>query len=347
MAHNLNFNKENKKYAFASNRELAWHRLGTIVNGAMTSKEAIELAQLNYTVAKAEMYAKFPNEIVLKHDIKGLIVPNNYATYRTDTLDIFGTVKGRYEIVQNVDAFQFFDNIVGEDKAIFETAGAIGKGETVFISAKLPYNIKLNGDDIIDEYLLLTMSHDGTSSIQVMFTPIRVVCNNTLSAAVYGSNSHHKINIRHTKSAHNNLKLAGEIMGLSNTLHNDMSEIIIKMANTKITDEERDMYINNLLLNSDELTLLAKNNNKIDYIDEISTKKTNIIKAIKIFAEIGIGQEEISTKGTLFGAYSAITGWQQNVKSYSDDNKMMKNIYLGNDYNLNTKALNNAIKLIS
>jgi len=346
MSHDLNFNEENGKYAFVSNRKLAWHGLGTIVNGAMTSKEAIELAQLNYVVDKAELYAKFPSNIAEQHDKKGVIVPNSYATYRTDTLDVFGTVKGRYEVIQNSNAFNFFDSIVGEGKAIFETAGAIGKGETVFISAKLPYHIKLNGNDIIDEYLLLTMSHDGTSSIQVMFTPIRVVCNNTLSAAISGSNHHHKVNIRHTKSAHSNLKLASSIMGLSSTIHKDMSELITTMSKTKITSETRDSYINNLFLTSDELTILARNNNRIDYIDEISTRKANMVKAIKLFAEIGVGQQEESTKGTLFGAYSAITGWQQNIKGFTDDSKMMKNIYLGTDYSLNTKALNSAIDLI-
>ena len=89
-----------------------------------------------------------------------------------------------YEVVQNMDAFSFFDAIVGGDGIQYETAGALGKGERIFITAKLPNYIKVGNDDLIEQYLFLTTSHDGGGSITAAFTPVRIVCNNTLNAAL-------------------------------------------------------------------------------------------------------------------------------------------------------------------
>lgn len=91
-----------------------------------------------------------------------------------------------YQIVQNADAFAFFDAIVGgEDGILYETAGALGNGERIFITAKRPDYICVgNGDDITEKYIFLTTSHNGTGSITAAFTPVRIVCQNTLNAAL-------------------------------------------------------------------------------------------------------------------------------------------------------------------
>ena len=106
-------------------------------------------------------------------------VPNFYATVRTDNDVVFGVVGKDYVIVQNTEAFSFFDAIVGGDGIQYETAGALGKGERIFITAKLPDYIKVGNDDLIEKYLFLTTSHDGAGSIMAAFTPVRIVCNNS------------------------------------------------------------------------------------------------------------------------------------------------------------------------
>jgi hypothetical protein len=88
------------------------------------------------------------------------------------------------------------------------------KGERIFITTKLPGYIKVGGDDLIEKYLFLTTSHDGFGSITAAFTPIRIVCNNTLNAAL--SNCSNSIKIRHTQNAKERLEQAHKVMGIAN-----------------------------------------------------------------------------------------------------------------------------------
>jgi len=319
MAHLLN-RSTNGNWSFAST-EKAWHGLGQIVDGAMTSQEAIKLANLDYTVDKRPAYMEINGEYVP--------VPKKHVTYRTDTNDVFGIVGDRYHIVQNTDAFEFFDAIVGENEAIFETAGCLKKGEVVFITAKLPSYIAVK-DDVVDNYLLLSSSHDGTRGIQVMFTPVRVVCNNTLSAA-YG-NSKYRVNISHTKSAKEQLRNAHEIMGISNLLTNELSGLYNAMATTRINDSSLDKFIVNSL--------------DLDFDDEgkLSTRANNIVSSIKEYYEVGPGQEEF--RGTVWGAYNAVTGYFQNIREYrTNEDKMSQNLF-GTLHNKNNQSLRLAMELV-
>ena len=158
MAHNINYNETTGQHAFFSVQQPAWHGLGQIVQEYPTSAAAIAVAGLDYEVIKAPIFAKG------KGIFENFSVPDQYATMRTDTKAVFGVVGKDYQIVQNTDAFAFFDAIVGGGDGIkYETAGALGKGERIFITAKLPDYIRVgNGDDITEKYIFLTTSHDGS-----------------------------------------------------------------------------------------------------------------------------------------------------------------------------------------
>lgn len=319
MAHLLN-RTASGKWSFAST-EKAWHGLGQIVDKAMTSKEAIELANMDYTVDKRQAYMEMNGNYIP--------VPKKNVTYRTDTNDVFGIVGDRYHIVQNTDAFKFFDAIVGENEAIYETAGCLKKGEVVFITAKLPSYIRVK-DDVVDNYLLLSSSHDGTRGIQVMFTPVRVVCNNTLSAA-YG-NHKYRVNITHTKSAHRQLEEAHEIMGITNMLSSELTDIYNTMSVTRIDDNTLEKFIvESLDLDFDES-------------GELSTRGTNIVSSIREYYEEGPGQEDFV--GTVWGAYNAVTGYFQNVRNYKSSEDKMSNIMFGQVHSKNNKSLKLALELI-
>ena len=338
MAHNLNFNEKLNRHAFVTVKEPAWHRLGLIVDKAMNSEEAMRLGGLDYMVRKADVYASFPNKAlgVEAFAIDYNKVPNKFVTYREDTEQMFGMVTDRYEIVQNIDGFKFFDDIVGAGKAIFETAGVLGNGETVFITAKLPDYIRVgNGDDIIEKYLLLTMNHSGEGSIMATFTPIRVVCNNTMSAAL--NYSRNIIKIRHTKSAKDNLEKGMELLNLANILSANSQTIFNTLAVTAMSDIQTKDYIHTLFLTKDELQLVATNKGDIETVDEISTRKKNIVRDVKLYNQQGTGQDMV--EGTAWGAYNAVTGYFQNVKNYTSDEVKFKNIMGGADAQIGQKAL--------
>jgi phage/plasmid-like protein (TIGR03299 family) len=183
MAHNIYFNEQTGKHSFFSTQK-AWHGLGQIVTDYPTSAEALQFAGLDFTVEKRPIftYDTANNTIGGEAGIKipEIEVPGYYATMRTDTDQVLGLVGRDYKIVQNTDAFTFFDSIVGGDGVLYESAGALtSTGARIFITAKLPGYIKVGSDDLIDKYIFLTTSHDGSGSITAAFTPVRIVCANS------------------------------------------------------------------------------------------------------------------------------------------------------------------------
>lgn len=318
MAHNLNFNDQTGQYSFFSVKETAWHGLGQIVQEYPNSKEALRFAGLDYEVSK------LPN----RHAIPGqpeIISDTSFFTYRTDTNQILGDSVGRdYKVVQNADAFSFFDAIVdGEDGILYETAGALGKGERIFITAKLPGYIKVGSNDLIEKYIFLTTSHDGSGSIIAAFTPIRIVCNNTLNAAL--SNCSNVVKIRHTTGAEAKLKEAHKVMGMANKLTPMLDEIFNKWTKVRMTDKEVQKLIQMALCpNKEVLTKLQKGQ-----LDETSTVFKNMCAGAFEYAMMSDTQQMDTTKGTLFGAYNAITGYFQNVRKYTDDEAKMNSLIYG------------------
>ncbi|SEO99124.1 phage/plasmid-like protein TIGR03299 [Mucilaginibacter gossypiicola] len=238
MAHNLFYNEQTGKTSFFSVKQKAWHGLGLIVADHPTSAEAIRFAGLDYTVEKRPLFTNvLANDLTDGEDFGKIAVPNFYATVRNDNNSVLGVVGKDYEVVQNADAFQFFDAIVGGGSGIqYETAGALGNGERVFITAKLPDYIKVGRADLIEQYLFLTTSHDGFGSISAAFTPIRIVCNNTLNAAL--RNQTGAIKIRHTASANDRLKQAHTLMGISNTMATELEELFNYWTKVRITDKQ-------------------------------------------------------------------------------------------------------------
>lgn len=336
MAANIEFNKKRGTHSFVSHKVPAWHGLGKIVDEAMTSKEAIHLANLDYTIAKAAVYAKFNEHIVDTTGVRGKQVENAFATYRTDTLDIFGIVGDRYEVVQNIEAFKFMDSIVGEGKAIYETAGALGNGEVVFITAKLPYYIRLNGEDTIENYLVVSISHDASRAVSIFLTPIRVVCQNTLA---YGySQAKFKFNLRHTANVHSKISDASNILQISKTITEENEALYKELVNTNISDDKAKEYFTRVVLNLDEFVSFKQEKVRYEHSDVISTRKKNILADIMKYYEVGVGQNNII--GTGFGVYNAITGYLSNMKKYTSDDKKMESLVLGgSDNKLNNKAL--------
>jgi phage/plasmid-like protein (TIGR03299 family) len=325
MAHNINFNEQTGKHSFFSLKEKAWHGLGQIIEDYPTSREALEFAGLNYRVEKRKLFTYDNHNLFGNADTiaPNILVPNYYATIRTDNEAVLGVVGKDYEVVQNVDAFAFFDAVVGGDGIQYETAGALGKGERIFITAKLPGYIKVANDDLIEKYLFLTTSHDGFGSITAAFTPVRIVCNNTLNAAM--KNSTNAIKIRHTANAKERLEEAHKVMGISNGLSQQMEAIFNHWAKVRITDKEVRKLISLALTPNKEVL----QNLRAGREDEVSSRFSNLCDAVYEYNFTSPTQQTETTKGTVFGAYNALTGYFQNVKSYKDNEAKLKSLLYG------------------
>ena len=329
MAHNINFNEQTGRHSFFSVQQKAWHNLGQIVEQYPTSEEAIIHAGLDYEVVKSPLFTKGSGIIETAGGIEigssELEAPNYFANIRTDNNAVLGVVGKDYHIVQNREAFNFFDAIVGGGEGIlYETAGALGQGERIFITAKLPDYIRVgNGDDVTEKYIFLTTSHDGSGSITAAFTPIRIVCQNTLNASLRSMTN--VVRIKHTSGAKQRIENAHKIMGLANTLSNQLEGIFNEWANVRVTDREvRKLIQLALCPNKETLDLLKKGAE-----DEVSTVFKNTVDNAFEYAMISDTQQMDTTKGTLFGAYNAVTGYYQNVRNYNNDEAKLQSIVMG------------------
>ncbi|QQL50128.1 DUF932 domain-containing protein [Mucilaginibacter ginkgonis] len=328
MAHQINFNEKTGKDSFMSVKEKAWHGLGQVIDRYPTSSEAIQHAGLDYIVEKRPLFTyDTANHTGGASDgliIPELPVPNFFATVRAYTEQVLGVVGNDYEVVQNRDAFSFFDAIVGGgDGILYETAGALGKGERVFITAKLPDYIKVGNKDWIEQYLFLTTSHDGLGSITAAFTPVRIVCNNTLNAAMHNHSG--AVKIRHTASAAERLKQAHTLMGITRSLGGGLEGLFNHWAKVRITDAEVKKLIQIAMApNKEVLENLALGKQEL-----LSAHYTNIVDNVYDYALSSQTQQMETTAGTVFGAYNAVTGYFQNVRSFKTGEAKFRSIMDG------------------
>ena len=216
--------------AFNAKSGLPWHQQGNGFEGLLTSEQAIHSAKLDYFVIKEQL---------LRQD--GTIAKGAFATINTTNNKILGVVGSRYEVIQNERAFGFFDELVGKSEAIYETAGALGDGEVVWLLAKLPKTFEPIAGDKVEQYCLLYQSHNGTAPCSVMFTPIRVVCQNTLNMAL-GKGSTQIVKIRHTVNAEDRLEEAGRIMKEMNAYFTLMGDKCHELGKFIIDDEFLKLY---------------------------------------------------------------------------------------------------------
>lgn len=334
MAHNINYNEHTGKHSFFSTKQKAWHNLGQIITDYPTSAEAIQHAGLDYEVEKRRLFTAGSAEIIWDNEIvhNNIEVPNYFSTVRTDNDAVLGVVGKDYQIVQNRDAFSFFDSIVGGDGILYETAGALGKGERIFITAKLPDYIRVGNDDLIEKYIFLTTSHGGSGSITAAFTPIRIVCNNTLNAAM--NNKTNTVRIRHTSNARQRLEQAHKVMGISDMLSAQMESIFNHWTKTRITDSEVKKLIQYALVPNKEALKAIEEGRE----EELSACFTNMVDSAFEYAMSDQTQLMETTKGTVFGAYNAVTGYFQNVRYYKDGEAKLTSLLMGGTGQIRTQS---------
>lgn len=309
MAHKIDNSKGFN--AFISFAQPAWHGLGQILTDAISTEDALNKGGLDYPVIK------LPN-IHLLPDGREIISEDSFFTVRTDVNKVLGSRLGKdYEVLQNIEALNVVDEILQAGTATIETAGAIDEGRRAFICLKVNNNIVIGSNDEVKQYILIANSHDGSLAITAMPTNVRVVCNNTLSAALRGKGA---IKIRHTGNAKDRLSEAAKILGLIKDNTGINTDVYNKMAQTVISKEMMFDYFGSVFMTDVEIAALQAG--KITG-DVLSTRKQNIIAEVLNFANVGQGQA-MAMKGnehTLWSAYNAVTGYATRKKYSSADDR--------------------------
>lgn len=262
-------------------KERPWHGIGTVVEDAPTSDEAIKMAKLDWKVKQYQVKAN------------GIVLPGYYANIRTDANIPLGVVKERYKIVQNNEAFDFVDDIVKSDEVEcrYETAGSLWNGKRIFLLVKLP-NQNLLGDDV-ENYLFFTNSHDGTSSLMAGITNVRVVCNNTLQLAM--KESKRVWRCRHTLNIKDKQLQAKESLGFAVKYLDDMGKVAEELVAKKI-DEEK--FFRELFATKKLATMNEKNREEV------------VTRMHLIYNE----KDDLQNfKGTAWGMYNAIADYCSNT----------------------------------
>jgi phage/plasmid-like protein (TIGR03299 family) len=318
----------NEKGDLALRNGAAWHGLGTVIDtmdrasGQMTLEEVLKLSGLDFEVKKSK----------LTYEIEGCNrqqFDDAYFTYRTDLGMVLGKHVGKtYEPLQNIHALRIMEELQNEGYSI-ESAGALDNGRIVFITSELD-SFDVNASDSIKQYMVLSSSHDASSSIKAYLTNVRVVCNNTLNFSL--SDASNMISIRHTATSQARLEDAAKVLFNANQLKEDATKVYTPMVTNNISRADLVSYIANVFL--DENDLKAANKKEVT---KVSTRKINIIDSILDYSLNGVGQDGLN--GTVWGAYNAITGYCSNVKSFMNQNTRFQSLMSGSDARLMDRAL--------
>lgn len=376
MAHNIEIRQigTETKESFVST-EPAWHNLGTIYDKPLTALEAIKGCNADYEVGLQTIIATTPQletivnggfslnnddiqlingkEFVSVEMLKSLIIPDYKATMRLDYNETLGIVSDKYGVVQNAKAFEFIDLLttgkLGGDIPTIECAGVLGHGERVFITAKFPEPIRLgSSDDIIDQYVVFTTSHDGSGAVQCMITPVRVVCQNTLNYALTHNSG--RLSMRHTLNVNarlditnkENADMAYRVLHIHDTYTKYFKESLDQLGKIKLSDKEQEKILVQAISSKDTWEVYKNNNFSLDS-EDISTRSRNLIDNIKEATFSGIGQDNLE-KGTGLWLVNGLTTYYQNNASWKDDEKKFNAIIDGSVQAKLQKAFDLAIK---
>jgi phage/plasmid-like protein (TIGR03299 family) len=307
--------------------EVPWHKLGVRLAAPPTALEAIIASGLDWTAEKRQLYT-----IAHKNEAKRvdemIVCPNRFAVVRETDNRILGTVSKGYSILQNRDAFNFFDPMVQAGECEYHTAGSLKEGERVWVLCKINTPpIEVVKGDFVSAYILLSNGHDGTHGVRVLFTPIRVVCANTLAAAegvasTVGGKSllNGAISLAHKGDINETLESLRETVNLAKRTFEVTMEQCQFLATKGVAGME-------------------------PYLREVFQIEPDVkVEELpKGFAEIqklyisGRGTQIAGVAGTLWGAYNAVTEWVDHTRG--SDRARMDNAWFGIGASLKKRAM--------
>ena len=324
MSHNISEASGRPEMFYTGERP--WHGLGTELAQPATAAEAIEAARMGWEVKKVPV-----------HLPDGVEIPGHYATVREDTGAALGVVGDQYQPIQNKEAFSFFDSVVGGGQAIYHTAGSLGQGERVWILAKLPEIIRVTVEDVVEEFLLLTNSHNGWSSLRMFYTPVRVVCQNTLNMALGGA-ARKGIAIRHSGDIRSKIGEAQRALGLAVEFYSEFAEVAELCRKQELAMKQLDAYLKAVVPDPKD--------------GRISARAKNVRDEMTRLFETGKGNALPGVRGTLWAALNAVAEYADHVripraKDPADRaSNRLEGIWFGSGATLKARAWDQALALV-
>ena len=310
-------------------RSRAWHGLGTVVQDAPTTADALRLAELDWPVETVPAFADIDGEHIPAPDARHVIRRRNgFAP------DILGTVGSRFEPLQNRDAFRWFDPLIGDGDMTLEAAGSVRDGRNVWILARVAnvddVQVGRNAADIVSPYLLLSNAHDGSRAVTVTFTPIRVVCWNTLSAAHSRADSKGSgaVRIRHTASLTANLAALRDRIDIEARNFESKALVWNELAAADVTSSAAaERYVRTVFGKPDENGDLPP------------------VRAERHVAELFLDGPGADSAGrTWFGLYMAATHYIDHLRGRNESSRLASS-WFGDGAELRAKAERVAVEL--
>lgn len=304
-------------------RQTPWHGLGHIVQDAPTVHEAIRLAGLNWTVSRRPV-------MVVNPDGTQTEAVGYKSIVRDSDESIFGILSEDYTPLQNSEAFEFFNPFVEKGLATFETAGSLRGGRNVWILAKLnKAPIEVGKGDAVNKYLLLSNGHDGGMAVRIGFTPIRVVCANTLAIS-HNSKDSRLIRVMHSKSVGQRVEQLQEVINAADARFEATAEQYKELSKHNVNKKDLEKYVEIVFGLQDERKELAK--------DRMMADITRLF-------ETGRGQDLKAAKGTYWGLYNAVTEYLSYERGRSEDTRLFS-LWFADAARTNDKALHTALEMV-
>lgn len=333
MAHEIDFTTQAQGSAMFAYQP-AWHGFGTVVSEAQTSADALRIAGLDWDVRLTDLAADMGEEAATRY----LPISTHRATYRADTGMALGAVGLRYQPLQNREAFAWMDEVVGEQLAIWHTCGSLREGRKVWMLAKLPGTLEVTNADVLDKYVLITNSHDGTGAVRLFPTSVRVVCANTLRLAISEAD-HNKsesglplgLKLFHTAgSLSKRVQKAKELLGVINASHDEFATAARAMLAKELNTQQVSDYFGSLV--------------------ERRSDRSKSKVLTQLWDRFALPTNEGGFKSNVWTAYNAASEWADHElrvtgKGYVRMERKFRSCLFGSAHSFKEQAWANAIEL--
>ena len=314
--------------------ERPWHTLGQKLKQAATLEEALVAGGLDWEVGTVPIVPLNEPNSRISHRV---------AVVRSDrkpgeTGRVVGVVHPGFEPLQNRQGALMFDALMGQGKRIYHTGGYLKNGEIIWLLARLPNDIRVRGDDVLETYLLFTNSHDGSVAIDIRLTTIRVVCQNTLSLALHTGGAG-KVFRRAHNGSYALLKLAArQFFEFSTRQSREAESLFARLAQKSCTNGEFQGFLEKLMPDPGKPATANQNPSVLrGFETRMETMRTIRKDILGVHVE-GIPSLNIPpAESDWWGALNTITAWSDHLQTTGSDR--YAHLLLGSGDKLKAAAL--------